>query len=131
MSTCYLQTKISELKFLNFDFRNCKITKLLIKGKCVFNVLTQGNVYNININSIIDILKVLYAYLINSQIDTNISIIDNSPITFLENSVFLPDTSTIDNVMIIREIFNVCTRNNLKLELSIDISKGHLYYKDN
>ena len=129
MSTCYLQTTITKQKFLNFDFKDCKITKCLIKGTCIFNVLTQGSVYNININSITDILKVVYAYLINTQIDTNLSIINNSPITFLENTVFLPDIN-VNEVMIIREIFNVCERNNLKLEISIDTKKGILYYKD-
>lgn len=129
MSECFIQQPISKIKFLNYNFNNSRVIKCLVKKDFIFNILHQAGVYNLTANTNIDILKVLYAYLINTGIDTNKMIMNRTPINFLENSCFIPSPDTND-VMIIREIFNVCVRNQLKLHICIETEQGILHYRD-
>ena len=128
--TCILQKKISKTKFLNFYFVDCKINKCLIKRQATFNVLEQSSLYNQIINKDKDILKCIYSFLINTNIDTNKNIMEKSPIDYLEDSCFIINEKTTNEVMIIREIFNVCERNGLKLWIEIEVNDGLLIYKD-
>ena len=128
--TCILQKNISKTKFLNFNFQNCNIKKCLIKRQATFNVLEQSSLYNQIINKDKDILKCIYSFLINTNIDTNKNIMEKSPIDYLGNSCFIINEKTTNEVMIIREIFNVCERNNLKLWIEIEVNDGILIYKD-
>ena len=128
--TCILQKKISKTKFLNFNFKNCNIKKCLIKRQATFNVLEQSSLYNQIINKDKDILKCIYSFLINTNIDTNKNIMEKSPIDYLENTCFIINEKTTNEVMIIREIFNVCERNDLKLWIEIEVNDGLLIYKD-
>ena len=50
---------------------------------------------------------------------------ENSPIDYLEDSCFIINEKTTNEVMIIREIFNVCERNNLKLWIEIEVTEGY------
>ena len=128
--TCILQKKISKTKFLNFNFQNCNIKKCLIKRQAIFDVLKQCSLYNQIINKDKDILKCIYSFLINTNIDTNKNIMEKSPIDYIEDSCFIINEKTTNEVMIIREIFNVCERNGLKLWIEIEVNDGILIYKD-
>lgn len=128
--TCVLQKKITTQKFLNYDFRNCIIKKCLIKTDVFFDVINQSHLYGQKIDKFSDILKVLYSFLINTQIDTNKNIIEKSAIAFSDNSCFMIEQESINEVIIIREIFNVCERNTLKLWIEIEIEQGLLIFKD-
>ena len=128
--TCILQKKISKTKFLNFNFVDSKINKCLIKRQAIFDVLKQSCLYNQIINKDKDILKCIYSFLINTNIDTNKNIMEKSPIDYLEDSCFIINENTTNEVMIIREIFNVCERNELKLWIEVEVTEGLLIYKD-
>ena len=128
--SCILQKKISKTKFLNFNYVNSKITKCLLRRQAIFDVLKQSSLYNHTINKEKDILKTIYSFIINTNIDTNKNIIEKSPISFLENSCFIINEETTNEVMIIREIFNICERNNIKLWIEIEVNDDILIYKD-
>ena len=130
MPDCYVRKKITNQKFLSFDFKECKVTKCLIKRDILFNVLTQYGLYNHHINDNLDILKCIYSYLINLQIDTSKNIKEKSPITYNGNSCFEIDKEVINDNIIIREIFCVCSRNSIKLHIEIDCGENYLVYKD-
>lgn len=127
----FIQTEITKQKFLQYDFRECNITKCFIKKDIFFDVLKQSPFLQIDIKSIVCILKCIYSYLIRFEIDTSKAIKEHSPITYNGQSCFEIDTSTLDNCTIIREIFNVCVRNNMKLHIEITLkNKSKLCYKD-
>lgn len=127
---CCVEREISKLKFLNYDFRECEIRKLVVTRETFFDVLNQSKLYQGNIDTHIDILKSFYLYLINSGIDTSKNIKEKSPITYNGESCFEIDTNIINNTIIIREIATVCERNNIKLWIEIKSGTQILIYKD-
>ena len=130
MSECYIKKQITKQKFLSFDFRECKITKCFIKKEVFFDVIKQCGLYNQTIYDNLDILKSVYTYLINLQIDTSKNIKENSPITYDGESCFEIDINIINDNIIIREIFCVCEKNDIKLHIEIDCGENYLIYKD-
>tara|TARA_B100000900_G_C20141636_1_gene538214 strand:+ start:99 stop:509 length:411 start_codon:yes stop_codon:yes gene_type:complete len=126
--TCFIQTQIQiyKRKFLNYDYRNCTITKLLIKynNECV-NILERVQ-SKVNI----DILKCFYLTIISSYLETSKNIKKRSPIIYNGTSCFEIDEEYINNTIIIREIVMVCERNNIKLWIEIDCNDKLLVYKD-
>ena len=128
---CCVQEKITKTKFLSWDFNNCTITKLFIKKNTFFDVLKQSTLYGTQINTNKDILKSVYLYLINLRIDTSKNIKEKSPITFNGDSCFDITDQYINDVIIIREIFNVCQRNYIKLHIEIQVKDDkYLIYRD-
>lgn len=127
---CCVEKKISKLKFLNYDFRQCNIHKLVVTRETFFDVLNQSKLYQGSIDTHVDILKSFYLYVINSGIDTSKNIKEKSPITYNGESCFEIDTNIINNTIIIREIATVCERNNIKLWIEIKSGTHCLIYKD-
>ena len=128
--SCFIKKNISKLKFINFNFINFKINKFYINKEVFFDVINDSQLYKLNINSNLDILKSFYLCLINLQIDTSKNIKHKSPIIYNGNSCFEIEEKYINDNIIIREIFSICERNNIKLWIEINCKYNYLVYKD-